>query len=153
MARVRRHKHHSRKHVPTGGHGGIRRDRLFAATRRARHRRGSWRRLESLRISVPSETLLASALPAQAPRGDQRQLRFDIPAAPLRTVLAEIERVSGISIAITDAAIGDLSSPGVTGLFTPLEAITRVLRGTSVTAPRDGARPRVSRDSPRIGGS
>jgi catecholate siderophore receptor len=92
------------------------------------------RRLESLRIVVPSETALARALPAQAPRGDERQLRFDIPTAPLRIVLAEIERISGVSIVITNAAIADLSSPGVSGLFTPLEAIARALEGTSVTS-------------------
>jgi catecholate siderophore receptor len=90
------------------------------------------RRLESLRIPVPSETARARALPAQAPRGDERQLRFDIPAAPLSNVLAEIERMSGVSIVITNTAIADISSPGVSGLFTPLEAIARALEGTSV---------------------
>jgi catecholate siderophore receptor len=92
------------------------------------------RRLEPLRIAVPAETQLARALPAQAPRGDERHLRFDIPAAPLRIVLAEIERLCGVSIVITDAAIADISSPGVSGILTPLEAIARALEGTSVTS-------------------
>ena len=39
-----------------------------------------------------------------------------------------------MSILITDAAIADISSPGVSGLFTPLEAIARALEGTSVTS-------------------
>ena len=93
------------------------------------------RRLEPLRIAVPAETQLARAFPAQAPRGDERRLRFDIPAAPLRIVLAEIERVRRAwSILITDAAIADISSPGVSGILTPLEAIARALEGTSVTS-------------------
>ena len=92
------------------------------------------RRLESLRIAVPAETLLARAAAAQAPSCDERQLRFDIPAAPLRTVLAEIERISGVSIVMANVAIADISSPGVSGTFTPLEAIARALAGTSVTS-------------------
>ena len=96
------------------------------------------RRLESLRIAVPAETGLARALPAQAAAGDQRQLRFDIPAAPLRIVLAEIERISGMSISVTNPAIAAISSAGVSGLFTPLEAIARALQGTSVTSRATG---------------
>ena len=92
------------------------------------------RRLEPLRIAVPAEIPLARAVPAQAPRGEERHLRFDIPAARLRIVLAEIERLSGVSIVITDAAIADISSPGVSGILTPREAIARALEGTSVTS-------------------
>jgi catecholate siderophore receptor len=92
------------------------------------------RRLEPLRIVVPAEIQLARAFPAQASRGDERRLRFDIPAAPLRIVLAEIERLSGVGILLTDAAIADISSPGVSGILTPLEAIARALDGTSVTS-------------------
>jgi catecholate siderophore receptor len=92
------------------------------------------RRLETLRIAVPAETRFAQALAAQAPRGDERQLRFDIPAGPLRAVLAEIERISGVSIVVTNAAIAEISSPGVSGLLTPLEAIARAVEGTSVTS-------------------
>ena len=40
----------------------------------------------------------------------------------------------GVSILITNAAIADISSPGVSGIFTPLEAIARALEGTSVTS-------------------
>jgi catecholate siderophore receptor len=95
-------------------------------------------RLESLRIAVPAETRLRAPMTAQAPGGDQRQIRFDITPAPLRVVLAEIERISGVSIAITNSVIADISSSGVSGLFTPLEAIARALEGTSVTARATG---------------
>ncbi len=96
------------------------------------------RKLESLRIAVPGETRLARAQANQAPAGDQRQMRFDIPAGPLRAVLAEIERISGVSIAVTNPAIADISSPGVSGMFTPLDAIRRAIDGTSVTSRSTG---------------
>jgi catecholate siderophore receptor len=136
MARVRRHKHHSRKSRSNWALTGA----LVASATFAPHLASPahatelGRRLELLRIAVPAETLLARALPTQAPRGDERQMRFDIPGASLRTVLAEIERISGMSIIITDTAIADIWSPGVSGLFTPLDAIARALEGTSVTS-------------------
>ena len=135
MARVRRHKHHSKRSRPSWAAVGA-----FVAcaafTPRyalAAHGPELDRRLEPLRVAVPSETSLARALPAQAPSGDARQLRFDIPASPLRVVLAEIERISGIRSVVTDPAIEEISSRGVSGLLTPLEAIARALDGTSVT--------------------
>jgi catecholate siderophore receptor len=105
---------------------------------RSAHATDLARRLESMRIAVPAETSLARALPAQASAGDQRRLRFDIPAAPLRVVLADIERISGVSITVTDNAIADISSAGVSGLLTPLEAIAKALEGTSVTSRATG---------------
>jgi len=90
------------------------------------------RRLDLLRVAVPSETNLARAPDGQAAR-DQRQVRFDIPAARLGLVVAEIERISSLKITISNPAIADVSSAGVSGLFTPLEAITHALQGTSVT--------------------
>jgi catecholate siderophore receptor len=90
-------------------------------------------RLESLRLVVPTDTRLAFG-PAQATHGDERQLRFDIPAGPLRTVLAEIERMCGVRIAFTNPAIADIASNGVTGFFTPADAIARALEGTPVSA-------------------
>ena len=96
------------------------------------------RRLETLRVAVPAETWLSRAQPAQAPGGDQRRIRFDIAAGPLRTVLAEIERISGISISATNPAIAEISSAGVAGIFTPLEAIEHALQGTSVSSRATG---------------
>ena len=91
------------------------------------------RRLEALRIAVPADIQLARALPAQHATADDRRLTFDIPAAPLGIVLAEIERLSGIRIVITNAVAG-LPSPGVSGILTVTDAIARALEGTSVTS-------------------
>ena len=140
MARSRRHKHHARKSRSNWAvMGAFMASAAFAPPlARSADAAEFARRLESLRIAVPAETLLSRALPAQAPAGDQRQLRFDIPAGPLRVVLAEIERISGISISVTDAAIAEISSAGVQGLLTPLEAIARALQGTSVSSRSTG---------------
>src|SRR5688572_12009372 len=140
MARARRHKHQSRKSRSNWAVvGAFMASAAFAPqVAGPAHAADLGRRLESLRIAVPGETRLARALANQAPAGDQRQVRFDIPAGPLRTVLAEIERISGVSIALTNPAISDISSGGVSGLLTPMEAIARALQGTSVTSRETG---------------
>ena len=38
-------------------------------------------------------------------------LRFEIPAGPLSAVLAEIQRLSGLTITLTNQRIGDVASP------------------------------------------
>jgi catecholate siderophore receptor len=136
MARTHRHKHHSRKSRSNWAVvGAFMASATIAPSLAARADAGALaRRLEQLRLAVPGETRLALAGRSQATRGDQRQLRFDIPAGPLRAVLAEIERISGVSIALTNPMIGDIASTGVTGLFTPLDAIMRALEATSVSA-------------------
>jgi catecholate siderophore receptor len=140
MARTRRHKHHGRKSRSNWAVvGAFMASAAFAPPfARPAHATDLARRLESMRIAVPAETSLARALPAQAPAGDQRRMRFDIPPAPLRVVLADIERISGVSITVTDTAIADISSAGVSGLLTPLEAIAKALEGTSVTSRATG---------------
>lgn len=68
--------------------------------------------------------------PAQAP--DAPTLRFAIPAAPLADVLAAFERLTRITIVLTNDAIGGIQSPGVVGAFTPRQALQALLAGTSV---------------------
>ena len=151
MPRTRRHKHHGRKSRSNWAiMGAFMASAAFAPPLAAKaHATDLGRRLESLRIAVPGETRLARALANQAPAGDQRQMRFDIPAGPLRTVLAEIERISGLSIALTNPAISDISSGGVSGLLTPLEAIARRPAGHERHLSRDRAEQRLARDSSR----
>ncbi|HUP41027.1 MAG TPA: TonB-dependent receptor plug domain-containing protein, partial [Vicinamibacterales bacterium] len=141
MARIRRHKHHSRKSRSNWAVMGAFVASAAFAPRAAVLAHGAEleRRLATLRIAVPAETPMGRALPAQPPRADVRRLQFDIPAAPLGTVLAEIERLSGVRIVITNAAIAGITSPGVSGTFTPTEAIARALEGTNVTSRLNGA--------------
>ena len=59
--------------------------------------------------------------------------RFDIPPGPLGTVLAAFSEATGLDVEVTDEAIRGLDSPGVSGLFTPHQALERLLAGTDVT--------------------
>src|SRR5262245_22822698 len=54
---------------------------------------------------------------------DSRTLQFKIAASPLEDALAEFQRVTGIKVAFADQRIGRVQSPGVTGSFTPGQAI------------------------------
>lgn len=66
-----------------------------------------------------------------------RGVRFDIREAPLSTVVAEFERVTGIRTVLADPGLGVIISPGVAGTFSPAEALRRLLIGTSVGAQFD----------------
>ena len=135
MARTPRHKHHSRKARSNWAFAGafVASTAFVPSMITPLQARDLSRRLESLRIVVPGETRLARAAQT-APGANPRPLTFDVPAGPLRTVLAEIERASGITITITDPAIGDISSAGVSGTLTAEQAVARVIEGTSVTS-------------------
>ena len=84
-------------------------------------------------MPVPSETS-AWARQAQANQaaGNQPVQRFDIASGPLAAVLAVFERISGIKVALGVDSIGMITSPGVTGIFTPQEALGRLLEGTNM---------------------
>lgn len=136
MARVQRHKHQTRRSRSNWAVVGA-----FVASATLSPRLASpaqavelERRLAHLRIAVPGETQLLRLVPGQGARGEQRPTHFDIPAAPLRIVIAEIERLTGVSVAMTNPVIAEIASPGVSGRFTPIEAIARALDGTNVTS-------------------
>ena len=65
-------------------------------------------------------------------------LRFDIPAGLLRDVIATFERVTQLHVSFAQVALGDIQSPGVTGVFTPEQALTRLLEGTGATFAMSG---------------
>jgi catecholate siderophore receptor len=72
-----------------------------------------------------------AAVAQQTERAEAR--RFDIPAGPLGEVIAAFERAAGVRVSATDGRINTLPSPGVSGLFTPEEALRRLLDGTGVS--------------------
>jgi catecholate siderophore receptor len=47
--------------------------------------------------------------------------------------VSAIERISGVRVELSDPSIATISSSGLSGTFTALEAIARVIEGTSVT--------------------
>jgi catecholate siderophore receptor len=58
--------------------------------------------------------------------------RFDIPASPLTDALAAFTEATQMHV--DPAGFGSIASPGVTGLFTPEEALKKLLTGTGLIA-------------------
>lgn len=59
---------------------------------------------------------------------------FKIPAGTLSEVLATLGKETGITFAFSQDKIGTVQSPGVTGVLTVEEALTRVLENTGISA-------------------
>ncbi|GGB48263.1 ligand-gated channel [Tistrella bauzanensis] len=58
---------------------------------------------------------------------------FDIPAQPLAGAITSFGRQSGLQVTVEAAIANDLQSPGVSGSYTPDEALSRLLAGTGVS--------------------
>ena len=136
MARVPRHKHHSRNARSNWAVTGAFVASATFAPRMAPAVHGAelTRSLESLRIAVPAETRTALRAQTTGQAGSERPESFDIAAGPLRTVLAEFERITRLRVVMASDAINEISSPGLSGSFTPSQALARLLAGTSVTS-------------------
>lgn len=80
---------------------------------------------------------LALCTPASA---QTAQISFAIPGGSLNRVLAEFGRQSGLQIVYVPAIAAGKSSSGVSGVLTPAQAVTKILKGTgliySFTDPR-----------------
>jgi catecholate siderophore receptor len=63
----------------------------------------------------------------------QRQIQFDIPADTLESVIAGFQNTADIQIIIPNDAMRSLASPGVTGRYSPEQALREILRGTGVS--------------------
>jgi catecholate siderophore receptor len=68
----------------------------------------------------------------QAPIEEGPILRFEIAAGPLDTVLPQFEAVTGLRVIFDHAAIRQLQSPGVSGMFTARQALVLLLDRTGV---------------------
>ena len=66
--------------------------------------------------------------------------RFDIPPGPLSTVIKAFEAVTGYTVTLADPALGDIPSPGVSGVTTTDKAIAAILSGTGIIARETGLR-------------
>lgn len=58
--------------------------------------------------------------------------RFDIPAGPLERALSAFQNISKLRAQVSDAEIGNINSPGVSGLYTDEQALKQILAGTGV---------------------
>jgi len=65
-------------------------------------------------------------------QGSQPVRRFDIPAGSLDSVLADFRRITGVAVTVSKEGIRSLSSPGVTGLYTPEQALQKLLADTGL---------------------
>jgi TonB-dependent siderophore receptor len=68
----------------------------------------------------------------------QTRRNFEIPPGSLADTLGAFSRQTGLTVTIGDARIGDLSSLGVRGELTTLQALSQLLRGTGYVASRSG---------------
>src|SRR5215207_9751488 len=73
----------------------------------------------------------AAATVAQA-QGQSQVRRFDIPPGTLETVLGTFQSLTGLQVVIPNDAMRALASPGVSGAYTPEQALTQLLAGTGV---------------------
>src|SRR5688500_10408823 len=62
----------------------------------------------------------------------QRQIKFDIPANTLESVLDKFQRAADIQVIIPDDAMRSLASPGVAGLYNTDPALRAIIRCTCV---------------------
>ncbi|MEP7365614.1 MAG: TonB-dependent receptor plug domain-containing protein, partial [Acidobacteriota bacterium] len=65
--------------------------------------------------------------------------RFRIVAAPLKEVLRELANANGLRVEMTDERAGDVDSPGLTGLFSPEQALRKALEGTGLNVRQGSA--------------
>lgn len=63
----------------------------------------------------------------------QRQIVFDIAPDTLEAVLAKFQKLVDFQILIPNDAMRTLASPGVSGRYTPEQALREILRGTGVS--------------------
>ena len=105
-------------------------------------------RLRALAVGLalglaPLPFLNSSAQAAEA--GQQQQ--YNIAAGPLNTVLTRFAQISGSLVAGNLQLAADKQSQGVSGHFTPDQALTRILAGTGLVADRESDGAYVLRDA------
>ena len=88
------------------------------------------------RAALPALAEVADGTAAAAAPGSQGQqpvLQFTIPAGTLADVVAAFQKATGWAVSFADDTVRSLQSAGVTGTFTPEQALKRILAGTGVT--------------------
>ena len=63
----------------------------------------------------------------------QQQITFNIPAGTLESVLLAFQKASGLQVVIPNDAMRPIASPGVTGRYSPEQALREILRGTGIS--------------------
>lgn len=63
----------------------------------------------------------------------QQPITFNIPSGTLESVLIAFQKGSGLQVVIPNDAMRELASPGVTGRYSPEQALREILRGTGIS--------------------
>jgi catecholate siderophore receptor len=96
-------------------------------------------------VVIPRDVVAQSPVAAQHPP----QRRYAIAAGPLSTVLQTFTAASGVHVTLAIDSLGSLYSPGVTGMLTAEQALTRLLDGLGL-AFRFTASDAVTIDLPKL---
>ena len=83
-------------------------------------------------------TLRQAVIDDDAIIATQKSTRFDIPPNSLEQVLITFQKITGFQVVIPNDAIKSLASEGVSGFYSPEEALRQILRGTGVSYRFDG---------------
>jgi catecholate siderophore receptor len=62
----------------------------------------------------------------------QQQIQFDILAGTLESVLISFQKISGLQVVIPNEGMRPIASPGVSGRYSPEQALREILRGTGI---------------------
>jgi catecholate siderophore receptor len=78
----------------------------------------------------------ASVLDAVAPvvNDTTARIRFNIPGQPLSDALSQFSRQAAVRVELDVAAAAGVRSPGVSGTYTPAEALRQLLQGSGLSA-------------------
>jgi len=80
-----------------------------------------------------AQVLPVSGRPEDAPaQGSRPVRRFNIPAEPLGDALAAFEGVTGVRVTVPEEGMRAIPCPGVSGAYTPEQALDRLLAQTSL---------------------
>jgi catecholate siderophore receptor len=112
--------------------------------RGARHTR-VWLAMGTLAAYSVSGKMLAATLPAEGSADPQRSeknsvaantlpvRRFDLAPGPIATVAAAFAKATGIRIDLINPSLGNISSPGVSGIYSDEQALRKLLEGTGLS--------------------
>lgn len=81
---------------------------------------------------VHAEPPQSAAQPSQRATGTDA-IRFDIAAQPLASALNEFAAATGLQMSYRADLAEDVTTPGLTGMYTPEEALARLLAGTGLS--------------------
>ena len=63
----------------------------------------------------------------------QPQITFNVPSGTLASVVLLFQKISGLQVIIPNEAMNSIPSPGVTGRYSPEQALREILRGTGIS--------------------